>query len=310
MPTTIKVMTWNVENLFRPPVGAASADAERFQRKLALLAETIVGLEPDVVALQELGGDEPLRDLQEALAAGYPHRRFSGFPDRRGIGVAFLSRLPLEDHEDIIQLPSGPALEVSDLDETGNPVPIDRMGRGALRIRVAKEGFTADLVTAHVKSKLLSFPRPGGRTSFVPRDEGERAQVAGIALRRRTAEAVALRLRANELLGAGGRVPLLVLGDLNDVPDAATTQILLGPSGSELVPPASIEPMRATGCACSTSRRRSPRRAASRASTGDAASCSTRSWPRGSFSRAGPTGGDNRRSRWTAMSSSRAACRR
>jgi endonuclease/exonuclease/phosphatase family metal-dependent hydrolase len=233
MPATIKVMTWNVENLFRPPTGAAAADTDRFRRKLTLLANTIAGLDPDVVALQELGGDEPLGDLQEALGVRYPHRRFSAFPDRRGIGVGFLSRLPIDDSEDIVQLPAGPALDVSDLDETGNPVRIDRMGRGALRIRVAKEGFTTDLVTAHLKSKLLSFARPGG-TSFAPHDEGERAQVAGIALRRRAAEAVTLRLLANQLLGNGGRVPLLVLGDLNDVPDAATTQILLGPPGSEL----------------------------------------------------------------------------
>jgi hypothetical protein len=143
----------------------------------------------------------------------------------------------MADGEDIVRFPPGPALAVSELDEGGNPVPVDQMGRGALRVRVTKEGFTADLITVHLKSKLLSFPRPGGRTSFAPRDEGERAQVAGIALRRRAAEAVTLRLRANELLEDDGRVPLLLLGDLNDVPDAATTQILLGPPGSELETP-------------------------------------------------------------------------
>jgi endonuclease/exonuclease/phosphatase family metal-dependent hydrolase len=125
----------------------------------------------------------------------------------------------MADGEDIVRFPPGPALAVSELDEGGNPVPVDQMGRGALRVRVTKEGFTADLITVHLKSKLLSFPRPGGRTSFAPRDEGERAQVAGIALRRRAAAAVTLRLRANELLEDDGRVPLLLLGDLNDVPD-------------------------------------------------------------------------------------------
>jgi endonuclease/exonuclease/phosphatase family metal-dependent hydrolase len=231
MPMILKVMTWNVENLFRPPAGADTADADRFRRKLELLAETIVHPDPDVVALQELGGDEPLQDLGDALTGGYPHRRFSAFPDRRGIGVGFLSRLPLQDAEDMVRFPPGPALEVNELDGTGGVVPVDRMGRGALRVRVEKEGFAADLITAHLKSKLLSFPRPGGRTSFAPRDEEERAQVAGIALRRRAAEAATLRLRANELREANGRVPLLLLGDLNDVPDAATTQILLGTRG-------------------------------------------------------------------------------
>lgn len=108
------------------------------------------------------------------------------------------------------------------------------MGRGALRVRVSKEGLAVDLIACHLKSKLLSFRRPGGRTSFVPRDEGERAQVAGIALMRRTAEAVTLRVKANALLEGGEGVPLLMLGDLNDVPEAQTSLIFNGPPGSEI----------------------------------------------------------------------------
>jgi predicted extracellular nuclease len=102
-----------------------------------------------------------------------------------------------------------------------------------LRVRVVKEGLEVDLITAHLKSKLLSFPRSGG-TSFTPRDEDERAQVAGIALMRRMAEAATLRIRANELLEGDGGTPLLLLGDFNDVPEAQTSLILGGPPGSEI----------------------------------------------------------------------------
>ena len=105
------------------------------------------------------------------------------------------------------------------------------MGRGALRVRVRSGGRDIDLVNCHLKSKLLTFP--GGR--FNPRDEGERARFAGYALYRRAAEAVTLRTFANRLLGGGGSErALVVLGDLNDEPEAATTQILLGPPGSEI----------------------------------------------------------------------------
>jgi endonuclease/exonuclease/phosphatase family metal-dependent hydrolase len=107
------------------------------------------------------------------------------------------------------------------------------MGRGALRMRITKNGLTVDLITAHLKSKLLTFPRPGG-SSFTPRDEEERAQVAGIALMRRTAEAVTLRIRANALLDIENRIPLIMLGDFNDVPEAQTSLILNGPTGSEI----------------------------------------------------------------------------
>ncbi|MGI9336867.1 MAG: endonuclease/exonuclease/phosphatase family protein [Gammaproteobacteria bacterium] len=50
------------------------------------------------------------------------------------------------------------------------------------------------------------------------------------------AEAVALRVRANELLEGEGP-GVILLGDLNDVPRAATTQLLSGPPGSEPATP-------------------------------------------------------------------------
>jgi hypothetical protein len=105
------------------------------------------------------------------------------------------------------------------------------MGRGALKVRVRMDSRTVDLVTCHLKSKLLTYP--GGR--FQPRDEDERARFGGYALYRRAAEAVTLRIYANRLLGGEGRQrSVIVLGDLNDEPQAATTQILLGPPGSEI----------------------------------------------------------------------------
>ena len=104
-------------------------------------------------------------------------------------------------------------------------------GRGLLRVRVHADGEPVDLVTCHLKSKLLTFP--SGR--FSPRDEGERARFAAYALYRRAAEAVSLRRYADELLDGRGRErAVIVLGDLNDEPHAATTQILHGPPGSEI----------------------------------------------------------------------------
>ena len=231
--TTFKAMTWNVENLFRPKPDAEEEAKQRYRSKLELLADVIGRLDPDVIALQEVGGEEgeePLEDLQEALGGTHPHRALSAFRDGRDIQVAFLSKHSVEEREDVVDFPEGPALDIHDLDEAGNPKPIERMGRGALRVRVTKERLTVDLITAHLKSKLLTFP--GGR--FSPRDEVERAQVAGIALMRRMAEAVTVRIWVNELLGGEERTPLLLLGDLNDVPEAQTSLIFNGPPGSEI----------------------------------------------------------------------------
>jgi endonuclease/exonuclease/phosphatase family metal-dependent hydrolase len=41
-------------------------------------------------------------------------------------------------------------------------------------------------------------------------------------------------VKANELLEHNAERALIVLGDMNDVPEAATTQMLQGPSGSEI----------------------------------------------------------------------------
>lgn len=83
---------------------------------------------------------------------------------------------------------------------------------------------------------LTGLTFPGGR--FQPRDEGERARFGSYALYRRAAEAVTLRAFANALLdGQGSERAVIVLGDFNDEPAAATTQILLGPPGSEIGTP-------------------------------------------------------------------------
>ena len=54
----------------------------------------------------------------------------------------------------------------------------DAMGRGALHITITLAGTAWHVVTAHLKSKLLSFP--GGR--FAPTDEDERARFGAYAL--------------------------------------------------------------------------------------------------------------------------------
>ena len=200
-----------------------------------------------------------LDDLVARLAGDW-RSVLSPDPDGRGIRVGFLARHELSDIERIGSFPDGTGpVRVQD-----DGASMTRMGRGALKARVTVAGTRVDLVTAHLKSKLLHFA--GNR--FAPRDEGERARYAGYALALRTAEAITLRHHVTRMLEADGSA-LVVLGDLNDEPLAATTQILLGPPGSEL-DTAGFRPARsaATGNGCGTSRRGSP-------PTGRSAACST-----------------------------------
>ena len=177
---------------------------------------------PDVLAVQEVGDPAALHDLTGRVGGSW-HVVLSELPDDRGIRVGFASRLEIEHADAFRGFPS--RLAPVQVEDDGTTTP--EMGRGGLGVRVAG----IDLVTCHLKSKLLSFP--GGR--FNPRDEGERARYGAYALYRRAAEVVTVRAHADRLLGDSTAV--VVLGDLNDEPQAATTQVLLGPPGSEIGTP-------------------------------------------------------------------------
>jgi predicted extracellular nuclease len=230
--TSFTVTTWNVENLFRPTKDSEQA---AYDQKLQSQAEIILKLAPDVLALQEIGSPEALDDLVNLLDGQYPHSALSNFPDKnRPIRVGFLSKLAISDPSDITDFPDAGLPEVPGINREGEPESVKTLSRGALQIRVTpKPGVDIHLITAHLKSKLLSFPAPAGKSRFEPKDENERARVAGFALLKRTAEAIALRVQANKLLEGNDKKALIMLGDLNDGSFAATTQILYGPGGSQ-----------------------------------------------------------------------------
>jgi endonuclease/exonuclease/phosphatase family metal-dependent hydrolase len=220
----VRIGTWNLENLFLPggPSGPPT-DAE-YQAKLATLAAVIEAMAPDVLGVQEVGDVGALTDLADRAGGGWHVQTAS--PDDRGIRVGFLSRLPLTHVRQWSHFPAGlRPIQVSDQGES-----LSSMGRAALQVQVDVGGHAVDVIACHLKSKLLTFP--GGR--FSTDDEGERARFGAYALTRRAAEAVTVRSAATHRLAEAVSAAVVVLGDLNDEPTAATTQILLGPTGSEI----------------------------------------------------------------------------
>jgi endonuclease/exonuclease/phosphatase family metal-dependent hydrolase len=223
----VVLATWNVENLFRPGGEFGPTSEAAYEAKLTGLAHVIGGMRPDVLAVQEVGDPEALQDLVERLDGDWHVVTSTVFEPGHPIRVGFLSRAEPTTVEQISAFPA--QLAPVQVDDDGTT--IEAMPRGALRVRVTTAGQAVDLVACHLKSKLLSFP--GGR--FEPHDEGERVRFGAYALARRAAEAATVRAAADALLdGHGTDRPVVVMGDLNDEPLAATTQILLGPPGSEL----------------------------------------------------------------------------
>lgn len=227
--------TWNLENLYRPGGESGPRDKAAYETKLAALAAVVTELNPGLLGVQEVGEPEALRDLIGMLDGNW-HVALSEHADGRGIRVGFLSRTPLEVLHDTNAFPA--RLRPVQVDDAGGTAA--EAGRGFLAIETrtgagaptgSDAGPVLRVAVAHLKSKLLSYP--GNR--FFPRDEGERARYGAYALHRRAAEATTLRALADVLLAGDGRErDVAVLGDLNDEAQAATTQILLGPPGSEI----------------------------------------------------------------------------
>ncbi|MEV6484223.1 endonuclease/exonuclease/phosphatase family protein [Streptomyces sp. NPDC051576] len=221
--------TWNLENLYRPGGPFGPKDKAAYEAKLASLAAVITELDPVLLGVQEVGEPEALQDLAGMLSGEW-HIALSAHPDGRGIRVGFLSRTAPQVIADTNTFPA--KLRPVQSDDSGAVEPT--AGRGFLAVEVTTDTGTLTVAVAHLKSKLLTYP--GNR--FFPHDEGERARYGAYALYRRAAEAASLRALADELLAGEGKTrDVAVLGDMNDEVQAATTQILLGPTGSEIGTP-------------------------------------------------------------------------
>lgn len=215
--------TWNLENLFRPGSRYGPDDERTYRTKVAALGARIADVAPDVLAVQEVGDPAALDDVLKA-AGGRWQVVLSEFPDERGIRVGLASRSRLDDVAQVRAFPP----RLAPVQAADDGTTIGAMGRGALSATHASSGVA--MATCHLKSKLLTF----GPDRFAPRDEGERARYAAYGLFRRAAEAATLRGHVDTLVGDR---PVALLGDLNDEVTAATTQILLGPPGSEVGTP-------------------------------------------------------------------------
>ncbi|MGB8504077.1 endonuclease/exonuclease/phosphatase family protein [Mycobacterium sp.] len=224
----VRIGTWNLENLFKPPSKFAPKTDAEYDAKLDALAAAITRMDPHVLAVQEVGDPVALRELADRVGGTWHIE--TADPEAgtdHAIRVGILSRVVLTQPTQVSAFPDKlRAIQQGD----GQDDDITAMGRPALHVGVRLGGVDIEIITAHFKSKLLTFP--GGR--FSPHDEAERGRFAAYALYRRSAEATTVRAAATDLLTGHPQRAVVVLGDLNDEVEAATTQILNGPPGSEI----------------------------------------------------------------------------
>ncbi|MGA3266751.1 MAG: endonuclease/exonuclease/phosphatase family protein [Verrucomicrobiota bacterium] len=192
-----RVATYNVENYLdqptdsRPQVKSAEARAQ--------VRASIHALNPDVIALEEMGGVGALMELRASLKAegmDFPDWELASGADTN-VHVAVLSRLPIvarRPHTNDVYLLDGHSF---------------RVRRGFVEVDIQVDtNFTFTLLAAHLKSRL---PVPEA-------DEAEQ----------RAREAQILRRIVEQRLARQPQARLVVLGDFNDLKDSDAVREIVG----------------------------------------------------------------------------------
>ncbi len=200
---TFRVAAYNVENYLDAPTETRhftkAADAK------AKIRESIKAINPDVLALEEMGSTNALLELRDSLkgeGCDFPFwEHIQAYDD--SIHVAVLSKLPIvarHPHTNENFLLDGKRFQVK---------------RGFSEVEIqAATNFTFTLIGAHLKSKLASASA----------DEGAQ----------RLEEAKILRGFIDARLAANPEARLIVLGDFNDVKSSASTKAIMGSGKNRL----------------------------------------------------------------------------
>jgi endonuclease/exonuclease/phosphatase family metal-dependent hydrolase len=194
---TFRVATYNVENYLDQPT--ESRKFTKSARAKAKVCESICALDPDVIAVEEMGSTNALLELRDSLkkkGLDFPYwEHVQGWDTN--IHVAILSKLPFatrRPHTNENFLLDGRRFSVS-------------RGFADVDLQVTTN-LTVTLIAAHLKSR-----RP------VP--NADEAQL-------RLEEARALRGIVDEHFKADPDAKLIVLGDFNDVKDSESTKAVIG----------------------------------------------------------------------------------
>lgn len=238
----LRIATFNVKDFFLP-----RSDAERSVAvgKFANITANLRRANADVVALQEVGEEQQVERLVNALPELNYGAPVVGTPDKRGIRCVILSRLPVVWSQVHTRgsLPFPHFIE-GDIDPFVDRIPLRR---GIVHVRVESPDLgEVDVMTAHFKSNLPLPKRTLDGKEIPDTTAHARAESALRSLVQRAAEAVFVRGLVDDVLRASPDHAICVLGDLNDHAESLPVRIVRGVgepakdtlrSCAELLPP-------------------------------------------------------------------------
>jgi endonuclease/exonuclease/phosphatase family metal-dependent hydrolase len=211
--------TFNVLDLFD------ASDPARIDRIASLLRAHA----PDVVALQEVGGEAATNAIASALGGGFA--QVLGDADERGIRNAVLSRLPIVSSNVLraAHLPF-PRFHREDPEPFGTRIPLRR----AIPEVVVDAGDIGKVrvMVVHFKSRRGTPMRESGaRVEAATTAELAAAEARAVAWR--CAEALFVREVIDDRLAKDPNDRLVVCGDFNDVSGSLPLRIVMGTAGTD-----------------------------------------------------------------------------
>ncbi|MBF2055578.1 MAG: endonuclease/exonuclease/phosphatase family protein [Candidatus Sericytochromatia bacterium] len=191
--TKLRIASYNIRNLFDGvPMPGGSAEKAKPEKELVALGEAMRHINADVIALQEVENKEVLAQFRDRYIRelGYREMVLVEANDPRGIDVALISRYPVVDvksHKDV-----------------RFPVPGQQ----------EQQGFSRDLLQVRVQG-----PNNYLFTAFVVHLKSQHG--AEVADAKRFAEADQINRIVRRFQEQNPKENVVVLGDFNDVVDAA-----------------------------------------------------------------------------------------
>jgi len=233
---TLMVASANVLNLAQPGRhfydGQDPYSPHEFERKVDWLGNRFKALNADVLAVQEVWDELALRAAVARSGLQYHHGAVPGAENGPGQSgaqgtprVGIVTRLQVESIQSLTDFPAAAVVQVPGI---GAHTRFERPPLLAtLRM---KHGQDIAVITAHLKSKRPKYLQDASGNPLEDTDDPAVQAVGSLrSLVMRAGEALALRLKVVELLHRT-RLPLIVMGDLNDGPHSVTTQLIAATS--------------------------------------------------------------------------------
>lgn len=244
--TSLRLGFMNSENLFSPGQSfyGSKYTPEQYKEKVGWVGKRVADLRVHVCALTEIGKD-PDTCLQDVMKVAnredtktkppFSEECLCAFePSKVGaeIRAAIMSRFPLSEMESLVQYPVGFSVDLlkpgTDVDNAPNwvTVPSTEYSRpvGKAKIKPPNNATPFNLFVVHLKSK---------RPTLSKHDNYNEAIGIARAAIRRNIEAAALRYYLDTFLLAqyqqDPKVPTILVGDFNDVPNSVPIENIRGP---------------------------------------------------------------------------------